>query len=119
MILTQSLDPRSLAGKVIEFSADIRFELGTPKQAHGLKTGGGLLLTARKNGRVVLNSIFDHEPNMGVHDWQSIRIVVEIPEEIDYLEVGFMHQAGGLIQVRNPAVRELTGTCELTLLGQP
>lgn len=117
MILTQSPDPGPLAGKVVEFSADIKFELETPKEPHAYEPGGGLVLMARENDEVVLNSTLDHEPKMGMHDWQTVRIVVALPRGLDYLQVGFMHHAGGVLRARNPVLRELAGKCPLTPLG--
>ena len=54
---------------------------------------------------------------MGVHDWQSVRIVADLPEGISYLRVGFLHQAGGSFQVRNPALYTVAGVCETTVDG--
>lgn len=36
---------------------------------------------------------------MGLHAWQTVHVMMELPPGIDYLEVGSMHHAGG----RTPA----------------
>lgn len=117
MMVTQSPGAGLLAGKVVEFSADLKLDLAAPKRAHGFKQGGGLALLAKKNGKLVVNSMLDHEPHMGIHDWQTARVVVALPMMIDYLQVGFLHQAGGVMMVRNPVLRQVAKTCPLTPLG--
>ena len=116
MILTQSQDAGLLAGEVVEFSADLKLDLAAPERAHGFKLGGGLALLAKNNGKLVVNSMLDHEPRMGIHDWQTARLVVALPMMIDYLRVGFLHQAGGVMLVRNPVLRQVAKTCPLTPL---
>ena len=114
MIVTQSPDAGLLAGKVVEFSADLKLDLAAPERAHGFKLGGGLALVAKNNGKLAVNSMLDHEPHMGIHDWQTVRVVVALPMMIDYLQVGFLHQAGGVMMVRNPMLRQVAKTCPLT-----
>ena len=99
------------------FSAELKLDLKVPDDRHGFGYGGGLSLLAKKNNRVVLSSSLEHEPHMGVHDWQSVRIVADLPEGISYLRVGFLHQAGGSFQVRNPALYAVAGGCETTVDG--
>lgn len=112
--VTQSIDTSALAGKRVEFSAHLKLDLAPSRAPHAFKLGGGLMLYARKNGKVVVRSTLEHEPHMGVHDWQTALIVVDLPQRIDFLQVGLLHQAGGAMQVRNPSLRVVNDECPLT-----
>ena len=117
-IVTQSPDPESVRGKTLQFSAELKLDLTEPEAAHGFKLGGGLVLLAKRNGKILVNSNMDHEPHMGVSDWFSATIVVKIPAKTDYLRLGFINQAGGSIRVRNPSLRQIDrskGDCPLTI----
>ena len=116
-LLAQRVEHGELEGKRVAFSAELKLDLKVPDDRHGFGYGGGLSLLAKKNNRVVLSSSLEHEPHMGVHDWQSVRIVADLPEGISYLRVGFLHQAGGSFQVRNPALYAVAGGCETTVDG--
>lgn len=117
-LLAQRVEPGGLQGKRVEFSAELKLDLKVPDDTHGFGYGGGLSLLAKQNNRVVVTSSLEHEPHMGVHDWQAVRIVADLPEGISYLRVGFLHQAGGTFQVRNPALRAVAEGCELTVDGR-
>lgn len=114
-LLTQRVDTEELDGKRVEYSAELKLDLDDPIEAHGFGYGGGLSLLAKTNNRVVLDSSLDHEPHMGVHDWQEVRVVIDLPKGISSLRVGFLHQAGGKYQVRNPSLHTVTGGCEPTV----
>ncbi|MEZ5572777.1 MAG: hypothetical protein R3E64_12210 [Halioglobus sp.] len=111
IIITQSPDAEKLAGAVVEFSAEIKLDLIPPEIAHGFKQGGGLRLLARHSGQIVLNSLLDHQPHDGIHDWQTVKVVMAMPATMDYLQAGFIHQSGGVLQVRNPSLRQMAQSC--------
>ena len=117
-LVTQSVDTDALKGKRVEYSAELKLELTEPEHEHAFPYGGGLSLLAKKNNRVVLSSSLDHEPHMGTQDWQSVRIVADLPKAASYLRLGFLHQAGGRFQVRNPALRTVAGGCEPTVTAK-
>ena len=117
-LLTQRVETEELKGKRVEYSAELKLDLTDPTDTHGFGYGGGLSLLARENNRVLLHSSLDHEPHMGVHDWQAVRIIAEVPEGTNYLRVGFLHQAGGKYQVRNPALRTVADGCEPTVTAE-
>jgi hypothetical protein len=117
-LLAQPIDTKNLEGRRVEYTAELKLDLSDPVDTHGFGYGGGLSLLARANNRVVLHSSLDHEPHMGVHDWQAVRIVADLPEGISYLRIGLLHQAGGMYQARNPALRIVAGGCEPTLTAE-
>ncbi len=110
-LLAQSVDGTDWAGKRVRFSAELKLALELPETEHSFRKGGGLLLRARKGGRVVLSSEFEHQPNMGQHDWQQISITRDVPPGADNFQVGFQHQAGGHLQARNPELRIIPEGC--------
>ena len=117
-LLAQRVDPADLGGKRVEYSAELKLDLKEPADTHGFGYGGGLSLLAKVYNRVALTSSLDHEPHMGVHDWKAVRIVAELPEDTDYLRVGFLHQAGGKYAVKNPSLRTVVGACEPTVTAE-
>lgn len=63
----------------------------------------------------MLNSKMEHQPNFGVHDWQSVEVVFQLPKNVTSLRLGLLHQAGGSIHVRNPALHEVDPDCPVTI----
>lgn len=104
-LVSQPQDVAALAGQVIVLSAELKLDLVAPEPTHGFKQGGGLVLTARRRGKLLLSSQLEHEPHMGSSDWRRIRLIFEIPPGIDDLRLGVLHQAGGKMQIRNPSLR--------------
>ena len=120
-LLVQDIKAEAVEGKRVEFSADLKLDLSEPEDAHALGYGGGLTLLAKQNYEdgynIVLSSKLKHEPHMGSHDWQRVSVVEDFPKHISYMYAGFLHQAGGGMQVRNPALRIVTAGCLLTVLS--
>ncbi|MEM9255240.1 MAG: hypothetical protein AAGA91_07320 [Pseudomonadota bacterium] len=117
-LLAQSVDVGLVRGKRIEFSAELELALTEPADAHGFGYGGGLSLLAKQGSRVVFRSRLEHEPRMGTHDWQRVSTVVDLPIGITYFRVGFLHQAGGEMQVRDPALRTVASGCSPSVVHQ-
>jgi hypothetical protein len=123
-LLTQSLNTEGLKGKRVEFSAELKLDLSLPRDTHGFGYGGGLSLLAKQINlaeninKIRLSSSFDHDPHLGAHDWQRVSVVVDLPTGISFLRSGFVHKAGGKMQVRNPALRIVVAGCEPTGTGE-
>ncbi|QFU74307.1 hypothetical protein EY643_00835 [Halioglobus maricola] len=117
-LLSQSPDMAALAGKTIEYTAELKLDLTESTHPHKFKLGGGLALLGKKYNKNVLRAHFPHEPHMGTHDWFTARVVAEIPPRTDFLRVSIMHQAGGSLQARNPSLRIVETGCPLTVLPQ-
>lgn len=102
-IFRQRLRTNDLGGARMAFTAELKMDLSSD----GMEMppiGGGLNLTARSgNNRVLLQSKFNHEPRLGKTDWQPVQVIVDIPETTATIELGFMHHASGVLQVRKPS----------------
>lgn len=122
-LFRQRLKGEDLAGKKMVFSAELKLDIHAPATPHGFKVGGGLNLVARsERGKIVLHSILNHEPILGTHDWHQARVTVQLPADTTMVEVGFLHQADGTLQVRKPSfyeVEDSPDTCRLTPESKP
>ena len=103
-VVSQTVDARGLAGKSVKYSAQIKLDLTPAPRSANLKNGGGLLLWAKKGSRLLLDSTMEHEPYMGTSDWVDVEVVKKIPKGVTFVELGFIHQAGGKIAVRKPSL---------------
>lgn len=116
-LIAQSPDAKALAGKTLSFSAELKLDLKVPRHPHGFGYGGGLSIMAKRGGKLTVSSAFEHEPHMGVHDWQPVEVIFKLPKNSTYLRLGFLQQAGGSMQVRNPALRTVAPGCPPTTKG--
>ncbi len=114
-MVKQTVNAKPLRGRLVEFTADLKLDLTQPPQPHGFKLGGGLSITAKSNNKLQLSSAMDHEPHMGQHDWFRARLVTALPRQMNFLQIGFLHQAGGVMQVRNPSLRVVADGCPATV----
>jgi hypothetical protein len=103
------------AGKKMAFSAEFKL---SQQQAQHIVAGSGLLLNVlsgavRESYRV--NMPEDYIPDSD--EWQLLQVVVQVPKKVRQIQLGFMHEAEGSLQVRRPSFRELDeskNTCALT-----
>ena len=119
LMLKQRLRDTDLGGKKAAFTAEIKLDLQPPAVMHSFRQGGGLQLTAtsRSSARLLLKSTLDHTPRMGKTDWEKVQVVVKFPPKASTVEVSLLHQADGIVQVRNPSLRlvdESKGKCKRT-----
>lgn len=111
-LFRQTLPGKALAGRTLVFSAELKMDLRPMEVVYLGRTGGGLFVTAKNaSGRVILRSELEHDPHMGVHDWQPVEVRVDLPAATRTLELGFTLRAQGTLQVRDPALREVSGSC--------
>lgn len=110
-LFRQRLQNTDLAGKKMALRAELKLDLRAPASLHGFKVGGGLYLLARSDrGKIALRSIFNHEPHLGTLDWHEVQVIVQLPADTTTVEVGFLHQADGTLQVRKPAFHQVEGS---------
>jgi hypothetical protein len=102
-ILRQKLRNADLGGARMAFTAEIKLDLsGEGVQAYPI--GGGLELTARSGrNRILLHSALNHKPRLGNTPWQTVEVIVDIPNRTKVIDLSFLHQASGLMQIRNPS----------------
>ncbi len=102
-IFRQRLRTSDLDGARMAFTAELKMDLG-PDGSLMRPIGGGLNLIARSgNNKILLRSKLNHEPRLGKTDWLPVRVIVDIPETTETIELGFLHQASGVLQVRKPS----------------
>ena len=102
-ILRQKLRNSDLGGSRMAFAAEIKLDL-TGEGVGAYPVGGGLELTARSGrNRILLHSVLNHKPRLGKTEWQRVQVVVDIPERTKVIDLSFLHQASGTMQIRNPS----------------
>jgi hypothetical protein len=100
--LRQYIAAEELAGKKLAFTAELKLDL---EKSESPTVGGGLKVVARASGargrKLLLRSIFDHQPRNGKTDWYPVQVITRLPKNTHIVEVGLLHQADGTLQVRN------------------
>jgi hypothetical protein len=121
MAFRQTVEATELAGKKMAMNAELRLDLRQPERAQGFLVGGGLKIAARASAargrKLLLRSVLDHQPRLGKTDWYPVQVVVQLPKKTSTVEVGFLHQADGTLQIRNPSfqlVDESVKPCEVS-----
>ncbi len=109
--LSQTPQARSLRGESLVFRAEIRLDLNAENLAHRFTHGGGLQVSVwgdpdpvMGGDRLVFSSSLEHEPRLGTTDWVAVSIPFTVPSTATRMSVGFLHQANGSMQVRNPGL---------------
>ena len=102
-VFRQKLRTDELGGARMAYTAEIKLDL-TPEGMRAFPIGGGLSLAARSgNNRIVLLSKLNHEPRLGKTDWLPVEVIVDLPSNTKIIDLDFIHQASGVLQVRNPS----------------
>ncbi len=109
--LVQAPRARDLRGESLVFRAEIRLDLTADELTHGFTHGGGLQVSVwgdpdpvMGGDRLVFSSTLEHEPRLGTTDWVEVRVPFAVPSTATRMSVGFLHQANGSMQVRNPGL---------------
>ena len=101
MLYTQKVTDSRLSGRVVRYSAEVKGDVAS-ETTHGFPSKAGLFLRVGPRPDAVMA---DHEPNVGEWDWQRITVDRAVPETFDYIEVGFIYQAGdGTLMARAPQI---------------
>lgn len=103
------------AGQYLQLSAEIRLDM-TEDPEHAFEQGGGLSLAFRgrsssRSNTILLSSVLDHEPRLGRTDWTPVAVTLAVPPGAETVTAGFLHQANGMLEIRNPALRFVTEPC--------
>ena len=101
MLLQQTIESNAFAGAKIKFSAELKGNAPVEPRLHGFEHKAGLYLNI---GHRRDPSNADHEPNSGAWDWQTVSVERAIPLGEKRVHVGFLHQSGGTLWVRKPAL---------------
>ena len=110
-VVKQRVDPESLAGKSVLFSAEMRQNMTDEGWTQTLEPGGGLSVVIRgtepqspRRKKLLFSSSLEHEPKLGKFDWTPVQVGFDVPAGATRIEVGFLHQANGDMTVRNPVL---------------
>ena len=98
-LLTQTVSHSTIDGLTVRFSAELKANAPAQPPIHGFAHVVGLYL---KVGNRRDASLADHQPNSGIWDWQTISVEKAMPQGATTLRLGFVHQSGGALWVRNP-----------------
>lgn len=102
----QVVPAQELAGKKLALNTELKLDMPESRRAN---FGGGVKIVARSGSlqgrKLLLRSTLDHQPHNGKTDWYPVQVVIELPAKTDTVEIGFVHQADGTVQVRNPSLQ--------------
>ncbi len=108
---SQALRARELQGASLVFRSEIRLALDTDGLGQGFDPGGGLQVLVwgdpdpvTGGDRLVFDSTMAHEPRLGTTDWMEVTVAFTVPPTATRMRVGFVQQANGSMQVRNPGL---------------
>ena len=99
MLLRQTVESSDFAGATVQFSAELKGDVPAEPRLHGFEHKAGLYLNIGNRKDPVSA---DHEPNSGVWDWQKVSVNKVVPAGESSVHIGFLHQSGGTLWVRNP-----------------
>ena len=101
-VLSQKVTSPLLRGRDIIYSVDLKGDV-SPEVTHAFGAKSGLYL---RRGPRRDASLAEHEPNIGQWEGQRVSVTASMPEEFDYVEVGFIYQGGsGELSARNPSLQ--------------
>lgn len=98
----QDIAEPGMSGKKVRYEADVTADVSAEVE-HLFGAGAGLYMRVGKNDRGA--KLAAHEPNVGA--WASTKLSYEVtvPEGVEVVRVGFLHQAGmGSISIVNPSL---------------
>lgn len=102
-VFRQILRSADFGGQKLLFSADVKLDMRPPEKTHGLGDGGWLRVAARSaKGALLLRSELEQEPHIGTTDWEPVRVLVDLPRSTRRVDLSLLHQADGVMSVRNP-----------------
>ncbi len=113
--IAQKVQIPDRVGQQLRFSAEIKLDM-TEDPGHAFRQGGGLSLAIRGgsgagSNKVLLSSLLDHEPRLGKTDWAPVAVTVVVPPGAKTVTAGFLHQANGTLEVRNPGLHQVKESC--------
>lgn len=107
-IVTQRHNGPFMAGSEWQFDATVSMATFEPEHKHELGYYAGLYLLGRKGRQPVLQVMAEHQPNLGQHDTQKIVMRTTLETNLDSLDSGFIHQAGGSFTVSEPRLIDVS-----------
>lgn len=110
----QTLSAAGLAGRTLEFSAEVSGELDDDSGTPSSPTGLGVRISGMRPGMpaalgVTILSTLSAEPAIGAgeHAWTVQKVVFEVPESATEIQLSVRLTLDGTLRVRNPRLVEL------------
>ena len=98
----QDISEPGMSGKKIRYEAEVTAEVSAEVE-HLFGARAGLYMRVGKNDRGA--KLAAHEPNVGAWTSTKLSYEVTVPEGVEVVRVGFLHQAGkGSISIVNPSL---------------
>lgn len=113
LTLTQFVDLDEHRGRRLELRVDLEMDTNGEGDIARHDPGAGLIyrvwgrpfpnLTVT---RQIVQDTFQHEPNLGTHDWTLVQKFIDVPENATRMQLGFSLRANGRLSVRNPELHD-------------
>lgn len=104
-VLKQTVKDDRLSGKTLIYRVDMKGEGLTGH--YGFEPKAGQFTQLGEGGRATLAI---HSPNAGDWEWQTFVERISMPATVNRVQVGLVHQTGGVLLARNPSL--VIETCD-------
>jgi len=101
----QRLKAGDFAGQKIAFSAEVRLIGRAAAAAEREGRPGGIKLAVLPGGRSQLRLEQRLEAGRQPEEWQSLQLIAQLRPNTETVELGFLHESDGVLQVRRPSLR--------------
>ena len=101
----QRLKADALAGQKIAFSAEVRLVGRAAAVAEREGPLGGINLAVLPSGRPQLRLEQRLEVGRPPEEWQPLQLIAQLRPNAEIVELSFLHESDGVLQVRNPSLR--------------
>lgn len=103
-IARQTIKIADLAGKTLEFSADVSGEFIESQREKMDGTGLSIKVTQGNSRRIMLMEDAEPALSVGTHDWQRQSVRFKVPEKAGKLQLGIFMGLDGTLRVRGPSL---------------
>ena len=101
----QRLQADDLAGQKIAFSAEVRLVGRAAVTAEPVGRPGGIKLAVLRGGRSHLHLDQRLKADRQPEQWQQLQLIAQLPPDTETVQLSFLHESGGVLQVRKPSLR--------------
>ena len=99
MLLQQTVKDERLKGATLVYRIEMK---GEGLEGHfGFEPKAGVYTRIGTGGRAKLAP---QSPNLGDWEWQTFEERIPLPSAVDRVQVGLVHQTGGVLLARNPSL---------------
>lgn len=103
LVYWQRLKGNEFAGKRMAFSAEMKWDK-PETDTRGVQSQARLNLIAfAKDNKILKRFNLAYHPNPDKSGWQPLQMVVKLPPKTNFIDLGFVHEADGVLLIRNPS----------------